>query len=350
MKPVITTLSALAAMSLACFAQSSPDATVPFPQDGDLFIGFHGTAANEYLVDLGSYTQFDNKAVGFHLAIGNYAADLTAVFGSGWATDPNVQWGVAGTLDATSTVFATKAESTVGTFAIPWTRQSTSSQNVTGSTIDTMVFGDYAGQESTPNNPRGVIHPTTGLSWASYNNGANSPGASFNTWVPTVEAPVFPGGSGIPTTRLDLFKMLPDNTGTNPPGTYMGSFDIDSAGNVSFDVFAPLPVITVSVPDPNASENPLDTGTIRFKRNTAGTTDLTVFYAISGTAQNNRDYKRLRGTVVIRASRTFANVVITPIDDTRPEPDETVILTVSPDATYTVGTPNSGTVTIHSNE
>ena len=350
MKLTITTLSILVALSVACLGQSSPDTTVPFPQDGDLFIGFHGSAANEYLVDLGSYTQFDNQSVGFHLDIGNYAADLTTVFGSGWASDPNVQWGVAGTLDASSVVFASKVEPMVGMFAIPWARQSTSAQSVTGSTIDTMVYGDYAGQDSTPNNPRGVIHSTAGLSWASYNNGANSPGASFNTWVPTVEAPVFPGGSGIPTTRLDLFKMLPDNTGTNPPGTYMGSFDIDSAGNVSFDVFAPLPVVAASARIPNAYEREQRKGEFAITRDAASQTSLTVFYTVSGTATSGTDYRPLTGQAVIQAGKVYTRVIVRPIDDNISEPDETVIITLSPDAAYKVGTPDSGTVTIHSNE
>ena len=33
-----------------------------------------------------------------------------------------------------------------------------------------------------------------------------------------------------------------------------------------------------------------------------------------------------------------------------PEADETVILTLLPNASYAIGSPNTGTVTIHSNE
>ncbi len=138
----------------------------------------------------------------------NIQADLITVFGANWATDINVQWGSAGTLDAASTVFASEAEPSVGDFALPWPRQSTSSQNITGSNIDTMAFGDFAGQDATPNNPSAVIHSATSSdSWASFNNGPNSPGGSFGTWVPTIEAPQTPGsGSGIVNTRLDFFR------------------------------------------------------------------------------------------------------------------------------------------------
>lgn len=243
MKVTQLAFSALLAFAgAALFQQPAQAQMVPFPSDGDIFMGFHSTSANEYLVDLGSYSMFANQPAGYHLSIGNFNADLTTALGANWATDPTVQWGGAGTLDATNQLFATRAEPTKGTFAIPWERHSTSSQSGSGSYIDTMAFGDYAGQTPTANNPRGVIHSTGGLSWASYQlNGANSMGASFNTWNPTIEAPVFAGGSGIPNTRLDFFQIDPDNTGKNPPSTYIGSFDIDSAGNVSYDVFAAVP-------------------------------------------------------------------------------------------------------------
>ncbi len=40
---------------------------VPFPTDGDVFMGFRSsTATNEYLWDIGQYTQFDGKPVGYH--------------------------------------------------------------------------------------------------------------------------------------------------------------------------------------------------------------------------------------------------------------------------------------------
>lgn len=242
MKLIKLAFTAALALAGSVFFQHANAAQVPFPTDGDLFMGFHSTSANEYLVDIGQYSLFNNQPVGFHLSLGNYNADLTTALGANWFSDITAQWGVAGTLDATSQLFASKATSTPHT-ATPWSRQSTASQTNSGSTIDTMVFGDYAGQQSTSNNPRGVIHSTGGLSWASYNNGANSPGSSFGTWVPSIEGPQIPGlpGNSITTSKLDLFRLDPDNSGTNPPGSYIGTFSIDSAGNVSYDVFAAVP-------------------------------------------------------------------------------------------------------------
>jgi hypothetical protein len=43
-------------------------------------------------------------------------------------------------------------------------------------------------------------------------------------------------------------------------------------------------------------------------------------------------------------------ITLRPIDDTISEPDETAILTLSPNANYIIGSPSTATVTIHSNE
>jgi hypothetical protein len=124
---------------------------------------------------------------------------------------------------------------------------------------------------------------------------------------------------------------------------------INNAG-ASFTVVAPLPTVTITAPDPNASEFPLDNGKISIKRVGCTDNDLSVFYTISGTATNGVDYRRLSGTATIPSGTTKAAITVKPIDDTIPEPDETVILTLSPDANYNIVSPNTGTVTIHSNE
>src|SRR5438552_28664 len=69
-----------------------------------------------------------------------------------------------------------------------------------------------------------------------------------------------------------------------------------------------------------------------------------------GTATNAVYYRRLSGGATIRSGATKAAITLKPIDDTIPEPDETVILTLSPDANYIIGSPSTATVTIHSNE
>ena len=124
---------------------------------------------------------------------------------------------------------------------------------------------------------------------------------------------------------------------------------VNNAG-ASFTVVASLPTVTITAPDPDAFEFPADPGKFSIKRVGCTDSDLSVFYAISGTATNGVDYRRLSGNATIRSGKPKAAIAVKPIDDTISEPDETVILTLSPDADYIIGSPSTATVTIHSNE
>src|SRR5262249_24416833 len=62
------------------------------------------------------------------------------------------------------------------------------------------------------------------------------------------------------------------------------------------------------------------------------------------------DYTSLSGSLTIPAGAASATITVTPIDDSAVEGNETVILTVSAYAAYTVGSPSSATVTIADND
>jgi len=111
----------------------------------------------------------------------------------------------------------------------------------------------------------------------------------------------------------------------------------------------PLPVVSITATDANASESG-DTGTFAISRTGSTTAALTVNYTTSGTAQNGTDYQTLPGSVTIPAGSTSANISLTPIDDTTVENNETAVLTLSANSAYTVGSPNSATVTIADND
>jgi hypothetical protein len=120
---------------------------------------------------------------------------------------------------------------------------------------------------------------------------------------------------------------------------------------VSFTVVPPLPTVTITAPDPCASEVPAtDTGKFQIRRAGCTDSDLNVFYTISGIATNGVDYRRLPGHVIIRSGVPSVAIALRPIADTISEPDETAVLTLSPDPNYIIGTRNTATVTIHSNE
>jgi subtilisin family serine protease len=108
--------------------------------------------------------------------------------------------------------------------------------------------------------------------------------------------------------------------------------------------------VTVRATDANSSESG-DTGTFTVTREGNGSlAPLTVKYTLSGSAQNGTDYQSLSGSVTIPDSATSATVTVTPIDDSDVEGSETVVLTLSPNAAYTVGSPSSATVTIADND
>src|SRR6266568_943170 len=165
-----------------------------------------------------------------------------------------------------------------------------------------------------------------------------------------------PFGGPLPSSCTNALEFQGNATdlSTNNAADYLliGSpiVFVNNAG-ASFTVVATLPTVTITAPDPSASEVPAtDTGKFRIKRMGCTDSDLSVFYTISGTATNGVDYRRLSGNATIRSGRPKAAITVKPIDDTIPEPDETVILTLSPDANYIIGSPNTATVTIHSNE
>ena len=164
-----------------------------------------------------------------------------------------------------------------------------------------------------------------------------------------------PFGGPLPSSCTNALEFQGNATAlsTNNAADYLliGSpiVFVNNAG-ASFTVVATLPTVTITAPDPNASEFPADNGKFRIRRAGCTDSDLSVFYTISGTATNGVDYRRLRGNATIRSGTTAVAITLRPIDDAISEPDETAILTLSPDANYIIGSPSTATVTIHSNE
>jgi hypothetical protein len=98
-----------------------------------------------------------------------------------------------------------------------------------------------------------------------------------------------------------------------------------------------------------AATNPKNIGKFYISRkNTAG--DLTVSYAIGGTAINGSDYTALSGSVTIPDGASGVDVVFTSINDTLPEGTETVTLTVLAATGYGVDIPSTATLYIADNE
>nr|MDZ8062739.1 SdiA-regulated domain-containing protein [Nostoc sp. EkiNYC01] len=126
------------------------------------------------------------------------------------------------------------------------------------------------------------------------------------------------------------------------------STEIGSPGTIA----TPLPTIAIAAQDANAAEAGNDPGIFRISRTGSTTNALTVNYTIAtGAGQaTSADYTpTLTGTATIAAGQSFVDITITPVDDTTIEGTETVSLTLSSNANYTLGTATA-TVAIADND
>jgi hypothetical protein len=143
------------------------------------------------------------------------------------------------------------------------------------------------------------------------------------------------------------------------------------------------PVVTIEATDAFASEGdwilepvPLAEGKVAFigppiiirpdvavftvKRDRGTNIPLTVYFSLSGTAENGVDYRRLERSVVIPAGAWSANIVVYPIDDQLVEGTETVVASLEPIACiaiyppppdcYLIGEPDKAVAYIRDND
>ena len=149
------------------------------------------------------------------------------------------------------------------------------------------------------------------------------------------------------------------NANTLPVGSYSDivSFTNTTNGNgnttipVTLTITGAKPVVSVTALDSTATEAGPTTGTYRISRTSVNTSSaLTVYFSMSGTAGNGTDYKTISSPRVIPTGALYVDVVLTPINDTLPESNETAILTLTANAAYNLGSPSSATITIVSDD
>ena len=132
-------------------------------------------------------------------------------------------------------------------------------------------------------------------------------------------------------------------TGGKPEDSGRGAGDDEDDENAGGSVW-------VALLDATASESGTDTGTFRLTRLGSATlpltSPLTVTFTLTGTAVNGTDYTSVPLTATFLAGLATVDVVLTPTADALSEGSETVVLTLTTVAPYTLGSPTSGTVTI----
>lgn len=224
---------------------------------GDLLLGFRATgttqgATQDYVVNLGSATQFSGSGVSPNL--GNIGADLSALFGANWKTNPNVFWSAVGTpydgnTQTSPILYATRPRSGVNP-AAPWLGRGVSAQTSTVSFIQAAALQFKSVGVATANAPTAtlqqVIEPN---SYGSLTRPTRLSNLDFDAWN-SIQGNF---GNGVwAGSILDLFRIDPT---TGQPATLVGSFLIDEAGQVSFvQAGAEFPAQPVAKPVITAAE------------------------------------------------------------------------------------------------
>lgn len=126
---------------------------------------------------------------------------------------------------------------------------------------------------------------------------------------------------------------------------------------------APVPVtatVTAPVSKTTEGESGDKVGKIVFSVTRASTTPIRFNFTVGGSATLGTDYKLValanivgsvnNNSVQMVANATQATIGIQALTDNETDPDETVTLTLQPGSGYTVGSPNTGTVTIENKE
>ena len=135
--------------------------------------------------------------------------------------------------------------------------------------------------------------------------------------------------------------------GPTSQSTYTANVYIDDLSYTGS--LANLPVANVSATDGDAAEAGPNNGVFTITRsNSAG--PLTVYYTTGGTATSGSDFAALTGSAIFADGQTSAIVTVTPVDDHVAEQGETVVLTISSNANYRIGTSASATVSIADND
>jgi len=226
---------------------------------GDVLVGFYsdtgtgGTSKMNLMVNLGSYTNFDNKDGATTNFSSSIVSDLVATYGSSWNTRTDISWSVAGFIFPAkdglprNTVFATSPRANVSDAPIAIASNTDSFLSANARTPIAGIATAFNYVETTANSTLNVL-----VSDASGGINNNVSANSFRTKL-AANAPQFgyintndTNGSNV----SDFYAVLPTD-GTAPSGTAaasgytlgsnkLGYFTLDSNG-LSFTSTAAIP-------------------------------------------------------------------------------------------------------------
>jgi hypothetical protein len=208
---------------------------------GDIFLGFRSTdpsVTQSYLINIGSGSHFRDAASSF--SVGNFSSDLGTVFGSGWASDPKVFWGVVGAnttgvsvvdTDPAKTLYSSLGSDGLIPLTAPGAPNNASSSAQGAPAIKIFNMKDnwlsYAGTSTATGANAAFTTAGDTFSYTSY----ATQSIPFSFFGSNLEGNFGAGASG---TSLNLFRNAPGSSTTK--GTYEGTFLINSSGDLTFNV------------------------------------------------------------------------------------------------------------------
>jgi len=124
----------------------------------------------------------------------------------------------------------------------------------------------------------------------------------------------------------------------------------DKSGSASISIASAAQAVSIIASDANASENGVDTGIFTITRQGDTAAALNVEFSVAGTATSGTDYTSLGTSVTIAAGFSSATLIVTPQDDASAETAETIVVTLTENAQYTIVSPNTATITLSDDE
>jgi hypothetical protein len=126
------------------------------------------------------------------------------------------------------------------------------------------------------------------------------------------------------------------------------TYDLGASTQATVTIADDPTIVTIEAIDSDASEVGGNTGRFRISRSGGSTAALFVPYTRGGTATGGSDYVNFNSSgVTIPSGQSFLEITVTPlVNAPATEPAETVILTLSASAQYTLGATTEATVTI----
>ena len=128
------------------------------------------------------------------------------------------------------------------------------------------------------------------------------------------------------------------------------NYDIGVPSTATVTILDDDQTITITTTDDTAIEATTNNGVFTLMREGAVSDPITVNLHISGTATNASDYVTLPNNITFAANVISQTLLVTPLDDAALEDPETVIVQIITGTNYTIGIPDTATVTIQDND